>query len=87
MNEDLKPKAEPAAMFQQQTHIDARAGRTWFVSDLPGCAGTRKLTGAEAGSDFGFTTDRAKALALSPYWQRRFIAYCKRDRSRPFGFA
>ena len=59
---------------QQQTHL--RFHPTWFVSDLPGHAGTvRVKTGSERNSDWGWTTDRAKAIHLSPYWQRRFVKY------------
>lgn len=29
-------------------------------------------------SDWGYTTDIGKATLLSPYWQRRFAADCRR---------
>jgi hypothetical protein len=41
---------------------------TWYVSEVPG----------DGGVDWGYVTDRAKALPLSPYWQRRFRADMRR---------
>jgi hypothetical protein len=52
---------------------------TWYVSDLPGHAGNKRITEtAERNSDWGYTSDRAKALPLSVYWQRRFAADMRR---------
>ena len=42
--------------------------RTYYVEALPG----------QGGADWGYTTDPAKALPLSFYWQRRFNADCNR---------
>lgn len=56
-----------------------KPGVTFYVSHLP-----------EKGGDWGYTTSPRgvrglsgeenldHALALSPYWQRRFSAYCRR---------
>jgi len=61
---------------QAQTHLTSRSGYSpiWYVSDLPGCDGT-KPNRTLPNSDWGWETDRAKAISLSPYWQRRFIKY------------
>jgi hypothetical protein len=32
----------------------------------------------DGGKDWGYTTDYSKACALSPFWQRRFAADCRR---------
>ena len=60
-----------------QTHIGTRVGRsiyhpTWYVAELPGHDGSKRVKGSK--SDWGWTTDRSKAIELSPYWQRRFLA-------------
>ena len=38
----------------------------WYVAQLPG----------QGGKDWGYTMDVKQALDLSPYWVRRFRAYC-----------
>ena len=43
-------------------------GTTFYVASKPG----------DDGVDWGYHTDPAKALPLSPYWQRRFAADCRR---------
>jgi hypothetical protein len=49
-----------------------------YVSDLPGHVGTKRVkVGSERNSDWGFTNDSAKAIDLSPYWQRRFTKYIR----------
>lgn len=56
-----------------------KAGRLWskkpyvfyWVAQLPG----------EEGVDWGYVTDSSKAKLLTPYWQRRFAAYCRRVNS------
>jgi hypothetical protein len=73
---------------QNQTGGVAKGSRvkypTWYVSDLPGHRGTTRLTGSKA--PWGFTPDRTKAIALSPYWQRRYLKYCRENApSKPFG--
>lgn len=65
---------------QQQIHM--RPGTTWYVADLPGHNGLVKAT--TGASDWGWTDDPAKAIQMSVYWVRRFIAYCRRDSKRPF---
>ena len=63
---------------QRQDHLPTRSGYcpTWYVSDLPGHAGTVRIkAGPERNSDWGWTDKRKKAIILSPYWQRRFVAY------------
>lgn len=50
------------------------ASREWlprqivFVAQLPG----------DGGKDWGYTSDRSKAIPLSTYWRRRFAADCRR---------
>jgi hypothetical protein len=53
------------------------AGRLWlpkprytyfYVSHLPG----------EEGKDWGYTTEVKKAKPLTPHYQRRFAAYCRK---------
>ena len=39
----------------------------FYVANLKGRVG-----------DWGYTTDAAQAIHLSPYWQRRFAADCRR---------
>ena len=55
--------------------MNAIAHRYWnqncpvfYVSNLPG----------GDGSDWGYVTRAEQALPLSPYWQRRFAADCRR---------
>lgn len=43
-------------------------GTTFYVESKPG----------DGGRDWGYNTNPAKALPLSPYWQRRFAADCRR---------
>lgn len=31
----------------------------------------------DGGADWGYTTDSANAINLTPYWQRRFAADCR----------
>jgi len=40
----------------------------FYVAQLPG----------DGGKDWGYTENRDHALKLSPYWQRRFNADCRR---------
>ena len=39
-------------------------GKTWYAGALPG----------DGGKDWGYTDDPDKALPLSTYWKRRFVA-------------
>ena len=59
-------------------HTHKKAFRTWkpqelypgelfYVAQLPG----------DGGVDYGYTSEHAKAIDLTPYWQRRFAAYCR----------
>jgi hypothetical protein len=58
----------------------------WYVADLPGHNGDKPIkSGNGKRSDWGWTTDRKQALSLSPYWQRRFMAFVKRDHNRTGG--
>lgn len=75
--------AERVIMFQQQIHVGLH-DRFWYVADLPGCD-KDKRNGTRC--DWGWTTDINKALPLTPYWAKRFAAFCKRDRCRPWGTA
>jgi hypothetical protein len=51
----------------------------WYVADLPGHNGTRRIkAGPERNSDWGYTDRRERAIDLSPYWMRRFSADSKR---------
>lgn len=36
----------------------------WYVRELPG----------QGGKDWGWTNDNTKAMPISRYWQRRFVA-------------
>ena len=53
--------------------MNAIASRMWnprtlfYVANLPG----------DGGKDWEYTSDYAKALPLTPYWQRRFAAMCR----------
>lgn len=58
----------------------------WYVSDLPGHIGTaRALTAAGRKADWGFSPKREQAIDLSPYWQRRFLAYYRGIPNRQVG--
>ena len=62
---------------ETQLHIGTKTGwhPTWYVADLPGHNGTKRIrTGPEVNSDWGWTADRGQAIQLTPYWQRRFLA-------------
>ena len=48
-----------------------RPYRCYWVSQLPG----------DGGVDWGYTERSAEAITLTPYWQRRFAADCKRVNS------
>lgn len=64
-----------ASRIAQVTYIPTRA--PWYVADLPGC--NRDVREPQnPRSDWGYTEDIAKALPLSPYWQRRFAADSRR---------
>lgn len=65
---------------QVQTHIPSNVAY-WFVADLPKHNGLTPIKGSN--SDWGWTTDRNKAIPLTAYWQRRFLAHCRRDANRP----
>jgi hypothetical protein len=43
-------------------------GTIFYVANLPG----------DGGKGWGYTTKAADAIPLSPYWQRRFAADCRR---------
>lgn len=73
-----------STMWQQQVHVP-KPQAFWYVSDLPGHDGTVKSKSCPR-SDWGWTTDPDKAILLSPYWQKRFAAFCKRDMRRPWGW-
>lgn len=45
------------------------------------CAFVESLPGPNAG--WGYTRDRSRALALTPYWQRQFADMCRRSRIIP----
>lgn len=58
----------------------------WYVNSLPGCstADHRAPVGSsERNCDWGYTDKASKALPLSPYWQRRFIADSRRCGREP----
>lgn len=64
--------------YQDMTGQRTARGYTprWWVSDLPGHNGAVKIqVGDGRKSDWGWTDDKAKAIPLTPYWQRRFMAY------------
>ena len=44
----------------------------FYVAQLPG----------DGGVDWGYTTNASEAKKLSPYWQRRFAADCRRCNSK-----
>ena len=46
----------------------SKTAPVWYVDSLPG----------HGGADWGYTDKAVKALPLSPYWQRRFAADCRR---------
>lgn len=45
----------------------SKAVPIFYVAQVPG----------EAGADWGYVTEAAKAKPLNPYWQRRFAADCR----------
>lgn len=53
-------------------HMIARrqwnANTVFYVASLPG----------QDGVDWGYDTKRSRAIVLTPYWQRRFAAHCRR---------
>jgi len=48
--------------------------RTWYVSELPA-----------RGADWGYTTDRAKAIRATRQTAKRFFAMCENVSCRWFG--
>jgi len=57
----------------QQTPGNTVASRRWndltfYVVNVPG----------DGGVDWGYTTERSKALRLNTYYARRFVADCRR---------
>jgi hypothetical protein len=60
--------------MKQRTAGTEIASRNWnnkqvfYVAQVPG----------DGGKDWGYTTDRAKALPLNRYFMRRFVADCGR---------
>ena len=58
------------------TNRGIRAGAPLYVSDLPGHDGLQR-SAANPNSDWGWSLNRAAAIALSPYWQRRFTKYSR----------
>lgn len=67
--------------YQHQTHLPNVP--RWYVADLPGCNGIVRIkVGDGRRSDWGWTTDPAKAIQLTPYWQKRFLAFCRWDFNR-----
>lgn len=61
--------------YRVQMHLGTKGYYpTWYVADLPGCDGTKRNK-TLPNSDWGWTTDMAKAIHLTPYWQRRFLRY------------
>ena len=70
--------------WQDQIHVPKHASR-WYVADLPRHDGLVPVKGSKA--DWGWTTCKLKAIPLSEYWLRRFIAYCERDQTRNYGYA
>ena len=60
---------------EMQLHIGKKWHPTWYVADLPGHNGTTRIKdGPERNSDWGWTGVGGKAIQLTPYWQRRFLA-------------
>jgi hypothetical protein len=53
-------------LYRAATNIPGDA-RVHYVSELPG----------QGGADWGYTTDRAHAIAVSPRDAKRFAAYCE----------
>lgn len=59
-----------------------------WVSELPGRDRRgRKLTGAEARSDWGFSPLSKDALKLKPFYQVRLYAYYTKVRRVPISFS
>jgi hypothetical protein len=52
------------------------ARRPLYVSDLPGHDGLTP-SNRNPSSDWGWTSDISRAIILTSYWQRRFIAYSR----------
>ena len=50
-----------------------KPGVIFYVANLPG--------DDNPNSDWGYVTNSAQAIHLSPYWQRRFNADCNRVRA------
>lgn len=57
------------------------AGAPIYVSDLPGHDGL-VISATNPKSDWGWSTRREKAIALTDYWQKRFAKYSREG----FGF-
>lgn len=65
-----------AKAYQDMRHLRHR-GHTprWWVAQVQG----------EDGVDWGWTNDAAQAQLLTPYWQRRFMAYGRACGWKSFG--
>jgi len=49
-----------------------------YISDLPGHVGlVRVKAGSGITADWGWSNSIHAAIALSPYWQRRFVKYAR----------
>ena len=55
------------SMIAARNWIPSRS-TVFYVANLPG----------KGGVDWGYSEYRKDAIPLSPYWQRRFVADCRR---------
>jgi hypothetical protein len=60
------PSHVDSVCFQVQTHLPEYP--VWYVRALPA-----------NGGDYEWTADKDKAKLLGFYWQKRFLAFCRRD--------
>ena len=56
--------------------VGEHKGAPLYISDLPGHDGLVK-SATNPKSDWGWNNHRDSAIVLTPYWQRRFIAYSR----------
>ena len=66
--------------FQVQAHLQGYP--VWYVCDTPRRSSNSAWNGTVAQvCGWEWTDDRNKAKRLTGYWQKLFLAYCRRDES------
>ncbi len=68
----LSRKVEMGLVVASTTAYSNGRGIAWYVSQTAARPGSKRAK--RDGVDWGYETDRSKAIPLTPYWARRFAA-------------